>query len=133
MCRGTQCQGSRDSRVVAFTSEPSSIYSCLHIQHTQQTSDLPPLSTSVVITASSLLIDKEKSEISSASSLLHHHWYIPGERGALASKPCSKFRRKSSLVIAQPKECTQRSKLDRQTDRSQTPEDTSLPSCTHRG
>lgn len=41
--------------MVAFTREPSSIYSCLHVQHTQQTGDLPPLSTSGIITASLLL------------------------------------------------------------------------------
>lgn len=86
MCRGTQCQGSRDSPVVAFTSEPSSIYRCLHVQHTQQTGELPPLSTSVITTASSLLREKEKSEISSASSLLHHYWYNLWKKGSLGFK-----------------------------------------------
>lgn len=35
--------------LVVFT---SSIYSCLHVQHTQQTGDLPPHSTSGIITVS---------------------------------------------------------------------------------
>lgn len=50
--QGYTAPGERGQLGVAFTSEPSSIYSCLHVQHTQQTGDLPPLSTSGIITAS---------------------------------------------------------------------------------
>lgn len=82
--------------VVACTSEPSSIYSCSHVQHAQETGDLPPLSTSGI--KASLLywgqppVSQENTEVS-YPSLTHHHLYnqaLPGERRALASKPCSK-------------------------------------------
>lgn len=115
MCRGTQCQEGRDSWVVPFTSEPSWIYSCLHIQHTQQTGDLPPLRK-----------EKVRGQLCFFTPIPSP--YNPWRKGALASKHCSKFRGKSNLVIAQSKGCIHRSELDRQTDRGQTPEDTSLPS-----
>lgn len=137
MCRGTQRQESGDSWVVAFTSEPSSIYSCLHVQHTQQTGDLPPLSTSGITTASlpfrsqlSLL----KRERKARALPLHSYTItsaIPGERGALASKPCSKFREKLNLVIAQSKGCTHSSELDRQTDRQESDPGRHIPSLLH--
>lgn len=77
--------------VVAGTSEPSSIHSCLHLQHAQRTGDLCPLSTSGI--KASLLyrsrpsLFQEKSEVS-YPSLIHHHLYnqaLPGERRALPS------------------------------------------------
>lgn len=77
--------------VLAGTSEPSSVHSCLHLQHTQGTGGLRPLSTSGI--KASLLyrsqpsLFQEESEVS-YPSLIHHHLYdqaLPGERRALPS------------------------------------------------
>lgn len=118
--------------MVAFTSEPSSIYRCLHVQHTQQTGELPPLSTSVIITASSLLREKEKSEISSASSLLHHYWYNLWKKGSLGFKALLQIQKeiKSGYCTIQGMHSEIKAgQADRQ--ESDPPQDTSLPSCTH--
>lgn len=121
--------------VVAFTSEASSVYSCLHAQHTQETGDLPPLSTSAISTASlpswiNHLCCKEKSQ---RSSLPLHSYTVtgtaPGERGALASKPCSIFSGKSNLDIAQSKGCTQI--RAGQTDRQDSDPRGHIPSLLH--
>lgn len=139
ICRGTQPPGKRGQLgCTRCTREPSSIYSCPHVQHAQETGDLPPLSPLVSKPPSSTEVDhlfpkKRQRSAIPLSYTITCTIRLSLEKGEPWLQSPAPNREAIDPGSCTSKRCTRhragRSELERHT--SQTPKDASLPSYTH--
>lgn len=126
--------------VVACTREPSSIYSCSHVQHAQETGDLPLLSPLVSKPPSStevahLFPRKRQRSATPLSYTTTCTSGSPRRKESLGFKALLQTGRQANLVLAHPRDALVTGLADRtgETHASQTPKDASPPSYTQRG